>query len=218
MSEQPRGRGKEAIGCLDVRARETVLPDGSESVHLTVNCPRRGTLTVSECASCPDCAAVNVNLMHQDWHVLCRRQPANRPCEAPRSAGSAMPHDFWCVHADLPVQQVGQMLLKEQVIGVVVIDAEDRPIGVVHAADVLWAKLHGKDDARVEDIITEAPAPPILHSRPIEEAAAALAKGITYLPVVDDQGVLVGVLTGLDILNWLEREALEMLRRELPAQ
>lgn len=197
---------------------ETVLPDGSESVHLTVNCPRRGTLTVSECASCADCAAVNVNLMQQDWHVLCRRQPADRPSALPRSAGAAMPHDFWCVHGDLQVQYVGELLLKEQVIGVVVIDAENRPIGVVHAADVLWAKMHGKDEARVEEILTQPPVPPILQSAPIEEAAAALGKGITYLPVVDDQGVLVGVLTSLDILNWMEREAIEMFRRELPVQ
>jgi CBS domain-containing protein len=207
-------------GALEVRARETVLPDGSESIHLFVHCPNRGTLSVSECARCADCAGVHVNLMERDWNVECLRQRPERSGEA-GTVSALLPHDFWCVRASLGLEAAAQLILREQLAGVVVVDAGDRPVGVLMAEDVLatrirWLGSTRQEEALVMDALSGSPVTPLSESEPAQAAAMAFRKGGGLLPVVDEGGALVGVLSALGVLAWMERTANEKIRERSP--
>ena len=82
----------------------------------------------------------------------------------------------------------------------------DRFAGLVCMADVRKAQRDRWDVTPVRDIMTEAHE--LAVARPEESGADALRKlaslDVDQLPVVDDDGVLVGMLRRADLLRWLE--------------
>jgi H+/Cl- antiporter ClcA/CBS domain-containing protein len=99
--------------------------------------------------------------------------------------------------------------------GYPVVDAEGRLVSVVTRRDALeWAL----QPVRAGETLADR-APPRLHTiasgAPASEAASVMARaGVGRLPVLDEQGKLVGILTRTDLLEGRLRRILEETDRE----
>jgi CBS domain-containing protein len=120
------------------------------------------------------------------------------------------------VRPDASFQVVADLLLSRGISAVPVVDADSRVLGVVSEADLL-AKLEfvdGDDErppdpaarhkiaATVASELMSAPAVTIGDAASVVEAAKLLeSAGVKRLPVVDDSGRLVGIVSRHDLLR-----------------
>ena len=107
------------------------------------------------------------------------------------------------------VAEVATQLAEENLRRIVVVDREQRPLGVVSQRDILRHFLTNESDESAPPGATEVQA--LIHRErpitvapnvPLIKAALVLAANkIGCLPVVDDEDHLVGVLTTTDLLR-----------------
>jgi CBS domain-containing protein len=135
------------------------------------------------------------------------------------------------VKKDTKVSELIEILTKNRISGVPVVDEENRVIGIVSEADLLFTTKTGKirglreflkrligeeystlatplsGDLKVEDIMTST----VITASPdmdIEEASKILSeKRIKRLPVVDENGKLIGIITRHDLVSAIGYEA-----------
>lgn len=139
-----------------------------------------------------------------------------------------MQKDVALIRQDSDVHELEQLLLRERIHGVPVVDHEGRLIGVVSQTDLLnWHYTSGVDTAsfykdtspppaevnepamRVADIRTERVSEimsPLIHciceNQSIQLAAARmLVRHVHRLVVVDDDGRVLGILSATDLLR-----------------
>lgn len=149
--------------------------------------------------------------------------------------------DVLSVRPETSLKDVARILSTCGISGLPVVDGEERVVGVISEADILakerrprreslLRRLRGergdgaKSSARTAGEAMSAPAITIGPRRWVDAAAALmLDRGIKRLPVVDDDGRLVGIVTRADLVTAFvssdERIAHEIreviLRREL---
>jgi CBS domain-containing membrane protein len=135
------------------------------------------------------------------------------------------------VKKDTKVSELIEILSKNRISGVPVVDEKNRVVGIVSEADLLFTTKTGKirglrdflkrligeeystlatplsGDLKVEDIMTS----PVITASPdmdIEEASKILSeKRIKRLPVVDENGKLIGIITRHDLISAIGYEA-----------
>lgn len=120
-----------------------------------------------------------------------------------------------------PVSDVAKLLLSSTFTGLPVVDDENRPIGVIAQGDLIYKAelpmriglLAQADKKKIEAIldtlthkkameIMTQPAVTIEHDRLITEAVELmLKKKVKRLPVVNDEGKLVGIISRVDIFR-----------------
>ncbi|MCT7355147.1 CBS domain-containing protein [Streptomyces sp. 15-116A] len=127
------------------------------------------------------------------------------------------------IQGGTPFKEIAHLLLEYDITAVPVVDAEDRPVGVVSQADLLH-KMWG----RLEDDTVDAPeagrraakawatdaaglmtSPAVCASQDwdVVEAARVMAQeGIKRLLVVDAEGRLIGVVSRSDLLRVFVRK------------
>ncbi len=96
---------------------------------------------------------------------------------------------------------------------VVVIDNFSRkPVNIITHKDIISAIYHSKLDSPISELIEILEKYKLItihEDEPVIEAIRIFEeKGIEHLPVVNDEGILVGIITGTDILKGLPRFAL----------
>jgi CBS domain-containing protein len=137
-----------------------------------------------------------------------------------------------CVRREVSIESLTALFLERDISGAPVVDDSGAPVGVVSKTDLvrerymngesvdaeplqvtqrrgltypLGGKFHAEPVARatVADIMT--PLAFTLHeSTPLSQAAALMAyEGVHRVPVVSDDGRVVGVLSSLDVTRWL---------------
>jgi len=137
---------------------------------------------------------------------------------------------------DTPFKEIARRMSEHGVSGLPVVDAGDRLVGIVSEGDLLAAEdggHHGNlilewfigrkrleeieakgDDLRardvmMRDVVTIGPA------EPIDAAARSmLTNGVKRLPVVDDEGKVVGIVSRTDVLRPYLRDD-EAIRKEI---
>ncbi|WP_437615639.1 CBS domain-containing protein [Sorangium sp. So ce834] len=145
-----------------------------------------------------------------------------------------MSRDVICVRPEVAVDEIAALLIRHGISGMPVVDADGKPVGMVSRADVLRAAeerrdteeservtLHPDDVAPLDmeqgfhvyepvkvtarDVMT--PVVVQLHeSASIRQAASLMAyEGVHRLPIVSDDGKVVGILSSLDVLRWFGR-------------
>lgn len=143
------------------------------------------------------------------------------------------------VAPETSLKQVAELLTARGISGAPVVDAERRVLGVVSEADIivkerrltepdLWHRLigHGggegaaaKRAARTAGEAMTAPALTVLPTRRVDAAAAImLDRQVNRLPVVDDRGVLVGIVTRADLVRAFvhtDEEIAQEIRQEV---
>jgi len=141
-----------------------------------------------------------------------------------------MSRDVVTVDPSTPLREVAALLAEKRISGLPVV-SEGRVVGVVSEADVL-AKERGETHERggllsflVQDRATaelkleartageamSAPAITIRPDRPLPEAAGVMIdEGVNRLPVVDENGQLLGIVTRADLVKAFVRSDAEL--------
>jgi CBS domain-containing protein len=144
-----------------------------------------------------------------------------------------MSADVVTVGADVSLKEVARILTERRISGLPVLDAQGDVIGVVSEADILF-KTKGSDERSggflgwllLEHVEAEAKltartagdamtAPPITigPERDASEGAARMTSlGVNRLPVVDEDGTLLGILTRADLVRAFTRPDRELVR------
>jgi CBS domain-containing protein len=152
-----------------------------------------------------------------------------------------MTTDVMTAAPDDSLKDVARALAAKRVSGLPVVGSTGQVLGVLSEADILAKEVDGNarvsalhrflegpsvddrfDALTVEEAMT---APPITieASRPVTEAASKmLTEGINRLPVVDDEGRLVGLVTRADLVRAfarddaaIEAELIQVIREDL---
>jgi CBS domain-containing protein len=130
------------------------------------------------------------------------------------------------VAAATPLSDVARLLLPAIFTGLPVVDERQRPIGMITQGDLIrkgglplrLGLLAESDKNRLESVLTQMASRQaaevmstsivlIAEERTLAEAVdMMLAEGVKRLPVVDDDGRLVGMLSRLDIFRTVMRE------------
>jgi CBS domain-containing protein len=127
--------------------------------------------------------------------------------------GEVMSSDVVVCARDTRLGVLARMMADHQVHGVVVVDDSRRPVGVVSDVDLLAGEWLGTDRTNLRTL--QAMTAADLMSAPVETARAADSvegaiarmrqQRIARLPVVDDDGLGVGVLSVEDLVARLPR-------------
>ena len=131
------------------------------------------------------------------------------------------------VTAQQPVRDLLALFVDKGISAAPVVDAQGRPIGFVSKTDVA-RQLHkpgsgeGSESAtqvqpwwdaeRLSQLTVGAIMTPAVYSftpeTTVADATAVMAfEGTHHLPVVDESGTLVGMVSALDVLDWMARQA-----------
>jgi len=113
--------------------------------------------------------------------------------------------------------------MRQRAVGsLVVVDANIHPVGIVTDRDLVERVLAAELDprsTRILDVMTPGPRS-VSESPPLESAFSILRSGpFRRLPVVDDEGKLVGLVSLDDLLVWMAKnffQVAQLLRREAP--
>ncbi|MCA9153522.1 MAG: magnesium transporter [Pirellulaceae bacterium] len=126
------------------------------------------------------------------------------------SAGSVMTTDYATLPPDVTVQESinrlrQQASQKETIYYIYVVDAERHLIGFVSLRDLILAKPNSLvEDIMQEDVVS------VRADQDQEDVARTLAKyDFIAMPVVDEQGRIIGIVTHDDVLDVLVEEATE---------
>lgn len=120
-------------------------------------------------------------------------------------------------------KEVAKLLAQHDISGMPVLDDEDRVVGVVSESDLLGRQAAGHPDAGAPALsgaeftateIMSTPAVTVHAEESAPEAARLMTRsGVERLPVVDDEGRLVGIVTRRDLLRLFLRPDAEIRRR-----
>lgn len=144
-----------------------------------------------------------------------------------------MTSDVITVRPETSLKDVAAILTERRISGVPVVDASGKVVGVVSEGDILF-KERGPSErtgllawfadpydvaeqlklaARTAAEAMTAPAKTIAPWRLVSSAAAEmLDEGVNRLPVVDDEGRLVGIVTRADLVRAFVRTDAEIVR------
>lgn len=164
------------------------------------------------------------------------RDAAGGPPDPETPLAEIMTKDVVCVRADVDISVIRDLMVDRGFGGVPVVDADGRPIGIISRADVLRSE-HDREGAEEAERVTAAPherdnlglgpgfhvfepakilardvmSPLVLalhESSNIGQASSLMAyEGVHRLPVVSDDGKVVGLLSSLDVLRWFGRRS-----------
>jgi CBS domain-containing protein len=151
------------------------------------------------------------------------------------AVSSIMSRKVIAVTPDLPIERLILLLVDENISGTPVVDSLGRPLGMVSKSDLVaddydWAELrqealpwqriagsHVANDEElfaerllasqtVADIMTSVALTVREHVSISRAAAMMVSNHIHRLPVVDDQGCVIGIVTTFDIARWVAQQ------------
>lgn len=143
-----------------------------------------------------------------------------------------MTTDVVTIGPEASLKDVARVLSEQRISGMPVVDAERRVLGVVSEADILykekgseakggflgWLLLEGieADEKLAARTAGEAMSTPVISlgpKRPVAEAAAKMIEyGVNRLPVMDEEGKLLGIVTRADLVRAFTRTDAEIMR------
>jgi CBS domain-containing protein len=197
------GVGKAPLVRLRVRLLRCVRDHGHANVLPTVFCPERARSTdLDACRRCRRLATAAEDAIECTPLLFdCDRLAVTR-LGADASVGNAMGIFAVSVPADLAARTLALCLDEAGVSVAIVADDARRLVGLVDAADAARAveSVRARDLARRIAPVHEAAPLDLAVDRMVRERARAL-------PVVDDEGCVVALLTDLDALRWVAAAA-----------
>jgi CBS domain-containing protein len=189
---------------LEVRTVDVIIGRGRSLTLSSVRCPVRAqSAAVEECAHCRESGGLAQDALARGEYLWCRVSvPAPRPGAGPAEraiVGEVMRRTAVALRPGLARAVAADALRARGADTAPVVDGEGRPIGIVSEADLLRAR----PGAKVSDAMARV-ALAVLETAPLARAASLMAAhGADRLPVVSDDGIVVGVLTAMDVVVWL---------------
>ncbi len=106
------------------------------------------------------------------------------------------------ISADQTVAEAADSLFRDR-IGSLLVEAEDEIVGIVTETDVVGLVADGKDPSTSVSEVASTSLITVESSARIEEAAEKMKRHtIKKLPVTDESGEIVGIVTTTDISNY----------------
>ena len=123
-----------------------------------------------------------------------------REIEKVKRADSGIIERPFTVGPDLNLRAAREMMKKWQVSGLLVVDSDTQKlVGILTSRDV---RFEDAEDKKVAEIMTEMPLITALSGTNLEQARVILKKNkVEKLPLVDEEGHVVGLITAKDILK-----------------
>ncbi|WP_051939039.1 CBS domain-containing protein [Phaeacidiphilus oryzae] len=137
-----------------------------------------------------------------------------------RTVGDVMTHEVVTARIDTPFKEIAELLARNDVSAVPVVDDQGRPVGLVSEADLLRKEVAKADPeghlppvrmaahlrARAEgDEAGEVMSRPVFTARPewniVQATRELVRRGVKRLVVVDEAGRMVGVVSRADLLR-----------------
>ena len=107
-----------------------------------------------------------------------------------------------CCRRDTPLQQVAQLMIDHDCGQIPVVDAGNKPVGVVTDRDIaIRIVAPGKDPGRATAAdAMSTPCKTVTNSTSLRDCVCLMeAEQVRRIPVVDDAGALVGIVSIADI-------------------
>lgn len=191
---------------LPVRTRRVVTPRGVRTSPPTVRCPRQAaSVSADLCFACR--RFTGVTSAEGRAAVRCHAGATTERIEDdPLGTGATpaeaiMARDVTCVSPDLPVGALAHLLEDTGFSGVPVVDDDDVLIGMVSQSDLLDGSSRAARTVR--DLMMPIAFSMNEHA-PVGAIAAMMAyEGVHRVPVVDDEGRVVGLVSALDVARWV---------------
>jgi CBS domain-containing protein len=193
---------------VDVRVRTILGPDGRADEAHTVHCPiQHLSKLLVDCELCERC----VEMRPQDAFITCA-VPIEKPDALVHMArrfvdrltevvtiGEVMTRDVVCVTPELGLEALRALFLDRHISGVPVVDGDGFPVGVISKTDLVRAP-----GATVREVMMPY-AFTLEETRPLADAIKLiLIEDVHRIPVVDESGRVVGMLSSLDLVRWLD--------------
>jgi CBS domain-containing protein len=192
---------------LPVRTRRVVTAAGVRTSPPTVHCPRqRATVAADACFACGRftgvAAAGRRAAVRCNGGAVTEPLVEDDPIAADHTPAEAiMARDVVCVTADLPIDALTRLLDDTGFGGVPVVDNDDVLVGMVSQSDLLTAAIAPRHT--VADIMMPM-AFSMNEQVPVGTLAAMMAyEGVHRIPIVDDDGKVVGLVSALDVVRWV---------------
>jgi CBS domain-containing protein len=109
--------------------------------------------------------------------------------------------DVETIGRDTPITEIARAMLEEE-LGDLVVAEDDRPVGIVTDRDVALAVARFEDlrALTAEDVMTSDPVTIHEDATAVDLPATMARGGVRRIPVVDDDGKLVGIATLDDVV------------------
>jgi len=137
--------------------------------------------------------AGGIGIIHR---FLTIEEQANEVLKVKRS-GSVMIENPYSISSEKSIKDALEYAEDKDISGLLVVDSNSKLVGIVTERDLLFANSNGSiSDIMTKDVVTVKPgvtldeAKQILHQHRIEK-----------LPIVDDSGIIKGLITSKDITN-----------------
>lgn len=195
------------VRLLERRLR-TATNDETHTTETTVHCPlSRMAVRVSHCEQCP-------RFLQQleagaRAFVECR-MPEEIPVHQ-AMAGELLSPEVTCLDAELAATRAVELLALSGVTSAPVLDDNSVLIGVVSASALARLQheaaridgFHVSDQLEVEDAMSTEVVTLPQHATVGEVARLMAERQLDQVPIVTDDGHLVGVLSASDLVRWL---------------
>jgi CBS domain-containing protein len=173
-----------------------------EVVRAFAACPRGRTVsTESTCRNCPELERFGVDANGRAV-VACAMDEAARD-DGDVRVRDVMTRDVRCVTPSTTMRDALAMFARNQFTGVPVVDDHGHPIGMLSQTDVVRALVEGFDVQELD--VAEAMmhvAFVVKEDAPLEQAIELFEiEGVHRLPVVNADGVVVGILSPRDLMR-----------------
>lgn len=197
----PDLRPQTSARLLEVRTVDVIAGRGRSVTLSSVRCPLRSrSAAVEECAECGRSEGIAQDPLGQGC-LSC-----SAPSDARADAGGEGTRVSQVMRSSAVALRPGvtrgvaaDALRSRGAPAAPVVDGEGRPIGLVAESDLLRSRSGAKvADAMVKLVLSVPEAAPLARA-----AALMAAHRAERLPVVSEDGVVVGVLTAMDVVCWL---------------
>jgi CBS domain-containing protein len=208
--------------------RSTVLGPERPLVTLTVHCPVDDrAVPARRCEECPRCVTFPRNPARTDATIACRvggapsRDASDlrlRMCAPGRSGRSRddlgeraarapihqVMESVYSVTVRAPLSQITALFESPSIATVPVTSEDGAPVGVISRADLVRERWElTRPDLEAGDIMT-----PLTNTLPdvasLSHAIALMAlEGIHAVPIVDADGIVVGMVTAIGAMRWM---------------
>jgi CBS domain-containing protein len=159
-------------------------------------------MALTACHACPRllAAADDAIVCAPPACPLVRTLPLNARLGGDVCVGAVAGEETILVHEEVPSAEVVSMLTEHGVAMALVAQDEGLPLGVVHIEDAASARRATSASRVARRISPVHEAAPLAHA--IERMVRERARGI---PIVNDEGRALALLTDLDALAWVAR-------------
>lgn len=125
-----------------------------------------------------------------------------------------MARELTCAQRELAAHAIIDLIVRNRIGCVPVVDDIGRPVGMITKLDLVEQLLAGDRRSDRQDAYGPATASELMiplaitlgERATIAHAAALMAtEDIHHMPIIDDDGRLIGIVSSMDVVRWLAR-------------